>query len=79
MVDDLDQGLFEQPRIDGVKDKPLAGHSVKQLEMMVGVPRQRSKAVALRQSKGLQRGRQPQAAFRYGGIAIAMDAAIDVT
>jgi hypothetical protein len=77
VVDDLDKRFFEQPGIDGVKHQPLAGHAVKQLEMMMGVPCQRSQAVALRQAKGTERGRKPQTAFLRGGIAVAMNPAVD--
>ena len=45
---------------------------------MMGIPRQRSQAIAFGQSEGLQRGGKPQAALLRGGIAGAVDAAVDI-
>jgi hypothetical protein len=54
MIDDVDDLVFEQPRIDRVTDEPGAGHAVVDLEVPEVVPGQRRDAIALLQLQALQ-------------------------
>ncbi len=59
VVEDVDELLLEQPRIDGVDDAPHADRAVPGDHVPAMVHRQRRHPVALADAKPLQRVGQP--------------------
>ncbi len=69
VVDDVDDLLVEQPRVDRVADSPDAGDAVIQLEMAVGVPGERADPVGRPDAEPQQGPRQPPRAALGLGVA----------
>ena len=77
MVDDIDDLLVEQARVDRVAHRADAGDAVIQLEMAEIVPRQRADPVAGSDPEPQQRLRQTPRAALGLGVGVAVDRAID--
>ena len=54
MAEHVEQLLGEQARVEGVADRAEAGHAEVDLDVAVGVPRERGDAVAGADAEGLQ-------------------------
>ncbi|MHC2407966.1 hypothetical protein ACVJGC_000557 [Bradyrhizobium diazoefficiens] len=78
VVDDVDELLGKQPRIDGVQHIAHARRGVEHLEMAVGIPGQRADAVALLHAETLQGQRHALDAWESVRIGVAMDVALDL-
>jgi hypothetical protein len=77
VVDDVDDLLVEEPRVDRVIDRADAGDAVPGLEMPPGVPGERRDAVAEPEAVPGQALRHLQGARADLAIAGAMDRALD--
>ena len=77
MVDDVDDLLVEQPRVDRVTDSTDARDAVIQLEMAEGVPSQSADPVAGLDPEPQQRASEPLRAALGLGIGVAVDRSFD--
>ena len=72
VIDDVDDLLDEQARVDGVAHRAHAGDAVVQLEMAVAVPGQRRDAVARFDAERDQRVGELRPALQQAGVVGAL-------
>ena len=77
VTEDVEQLLGEQPRIEGVADRAEAGHAEVDLDVTMGVPRERGDAVARADAEGQQRVGETLGAAVDLTIVRAMDRPLD--
>ncbi len=77
VIDDEDERVVVEPRVDRVQHGTHAGDAIEQLEMMVRVPGQRADAVAIADAERQQGLGQPFAAVARGRIGIAVEVALN--
>ena len=77
VVDDVDELVVEEPRIDRVDDRAHPRDGIVELEMPIAVPRQRADPVARLHPQPPQRARQPAGARVRVAIRIAVNRPLD--
>jgi hypothetical protein len=76
VLDDVGDLVREQARVDGVYDGADAGYPVVEFEMAIGVPSDRSDAIALANSPVEQCVRERSAARADVGVRVPMNGSV---